>query len=86
MANFPTQPVLTLTPTAIADLVVTLRSPDPRGDEQPSASYQVGVLYSSGEIRELRGDLVPYLTTQEINSLLAFLATLRTRAAGQLLP
>jgi hypothetical protein len=86
MANFPTQPVVTLTPTAITDLQVTLLSPDTRGTEPSTARYRVGVLYSNGEIRYLEGDLVPYLTSGEINSLLSFMATLRTRAIAQILP
>jgi hypothetical protein len=86
MANFPKQQAVTLTPTAITDLVVTLRSPDTRGSEPSSAAYRVGVLHSNGEIRYLEGDLVPYLTSGEINSLLNFMATLRTRAIAQILP
>lgn len=83
---FPKQNAITQTPTAITDLVVILRSPDPRGDEQASAAFEVGVLYTTGEIRVLRGDLAPHLTQPEITQLLSFLATLRTRAATQLLP
>lgn len=83
---FPKQAAITHTPTAITDLVVILRSPDPRGQEQPGARFQVGVLHSTGEIRTLEGDLAPHLTQAEINQLLSFLAALRMRAATQLLP
>lgn len=83
---FPKQTVITNTPTAITDLRVILHSPDPRGEVQPNAAFRVGILYSTGEIRELEGDLVPHLTQSEINQLLSFLSTLRTRAVAQLLP
>lgn len=83
---FPKQNAVTHTPAAITDLVVFLRSPDPRGQEQASASFEVGVLYTTGEIRMIKGDLVPHLIGQEANQLLLFMATLRARAATQLLP
>jgi hypothetical protein len=86
MANFPRQTAVTLTPTAITDLVVRLHSPDTRGTEPATARYNVGVLYNNGEVRYLEGDWVPYLTNSEINSLLAFMDTLRSRAVAQLLP
>lgn len=84
--SFTKQAVITHAPTAITDLVVVLRSPDPRSNEQPSASFEVGVLYNTGEIRMIKGDLVPHLIGQETNQLLSFMATLRARAATQLLP
>lgn len=83
---FPKQQAITHTPTAITDLVVILTSPDPRGQEQPSAAFEVGVLYTTGEIKNVSGDLAPHLTQAEINQLMSFMATLRTRAATQLLP
>jgi hypothetical protein len=81
---FTQEPVRT--PVAIADISIQLFDPDPTGTETARALYSVQVRYNTGEVRALTGDLVPHLTTQEINSLLAFMATLRTRAIAQILP
>lgn len=74
------------TPVAIADISVQLYQPEPNTGRQPGASYSVQVRYSNGEINVLEGNLVPYLTQGEIDALLGFMASLRTRAIAEILP
>lgn len=81
---FTKEPVRT--PTAIADLEVTLFSPDPLGTAPSGATFNVQVRYSTGEIRNLTGDLVPHLTPAQITSLQNFMAAMRTKAVAEILP
>lgn len=74
------------TPLAIADIAITLFDPDPTGAEPPAASYSVQVRFSDGSINVLTGDLVPHVTTTQINQLLAFMASLRVKAVAEILP
>lgn len=81
---FSKEPVRT--PTGIADIEVRLYSPDPTSEAQSGASFAVQVRYSDGSVKVLTGDLVPHLTTQQINSLLSFMAAMRTKAVAEILP
>jgi len=74
------------TPVRIAAIEVALYSPDPLGTESAGASYAVQVVYSTGEVRALTGNLVPHLTTAQINSLVAFMQVIRTKAESEILP
>lgn len=76
----------TRVPQRIAAIEVTLYSPDPLGTESPGASYSVQVMYSTGEVRALTGDLVPHLTPAQITSLQSFMAAMRTKAVAEILP
>jgi len=76
----------TRTPIRIAAIEVCLYSPDPLGVEVSGANYAVQVVYSTGEVRALTGNLVPHLTTAQINSLQSFMATLRLKAQSEILP
>ena len=73
-------------PVAVADIEIRLYSPDPTGDETPGVSYEVQVRYDSGEVKVLRGNLVPHLTQAQIDALLNFVALMRTKAETEILP
>jgi hypothetical protein len=74
------------TPTAIGDLQIILSSPDPAKGEAQSARFLLQVKYDTGEVRELRGDLVPHLTGGQISQLQAFVNGLRMQAQNEILP
>jgi len=76
---------LTRTPERIAAIEVCLYSPDPLGVEVSGANYSAQVVYSTGEVRALTGNLVPHLTTAQINSLVAFMQVIRTKAESEIL-
>ena len=79
---FPVEPIRT--PTSIGDFFVTLAD---RADTPDTVRGIIEVRDQNGDVmRVWTGDLVPHLTSQEINSLINFMATLRTRAGTQLLP
>lgn len=81
---FPTE--ATRTPTAIADISVELFSPDPTGSAVAGARYSVQIRMSDGSVVVRAGDLTPQLTQPQITQLLAFMATLRVKAADEFLP
>lgn len=86
MAEF--DKAISRTPVAIRDLSVVLVDYVAAG-EQPArqeARYEVQVEYSTGEIVVKSGNLVPYITTTQINALKAFLTSLRAQAVTQILP
>lgn len=72
-------------PTAIADVSMQLYDPDPTGSEVASASFSVQVAMSDGSVMVRTGDLAPHITTAQRNSLLAFMAALRTKAIAEIL-
>lgn len=74
------------TPTAIEDISIELFSPNPAGEGVAAASYSVQVRFSDSSIVVRTGDLVPHITTAQINALLGFMASLRTQAIAQFLP
>lgn len=76
----------TRVPERIAALEVCLYSPDPLGTESAGATYSVQVVYSTGEVRALTGNLVPHLTQAQINALTAFMDTMRVKANNEILP
>ncbi len=90
---FPRYP--TIVPVAIEGIQVTLTdSPavgdpgDPVGGYRPpiqAAHYRVEVRMDNGEVRELQGDLVPYLTQAQIDGLLGFMVDLRLKAEAEIL-
>lgn len=74
------------TPTAIGDITIQLFSADPTVGPQSAAHYRVHVVMSDGGVKVVEGDLVPHLTQTQINSLLAFMAAMRTKAVAEILP
>lgn len=72
-------------PNRIAAISIELYYPDPLGSESPAAAYSVQVVYSTGEIRALTGDLIQHLTQPQINSLLSFMDAMRTKAGNEIL-
>lgn len=90
---FPKYPIIA--PVAIQGIRVTLTdSPavgdpkDPVGGYRPpikEAHYRVEVRMDNGEVRELQGDLVPYLTQAQISGLLTIMADLRLKAQAEIL-
>ena len=87
MAEF--DKAISRTPVAIRDLSVVLVDYVATDEEHPArqeARYEVQVEYSTGEIVVKSGNLVPYITTAQINALKAFLTSLRAQAVTQILP
>lgn len=90
---FPRHP--TITPVAIEGIRVTLTDSQAVGDPSDpvygyrppirAAHYRVEVRMDNGEVRELQGDLVPYLTQAQISGLLTFMADLRLKAQAEIL-
>lgn len=81
MAFTPEKPRI---PVAIGDIAVVLTDHD--GVETDEANYEVQILQADGSIFRLAtGNLVPHLTTEQINGLKAFMADMRT-LAQELLP
>lgn len=81
---FPQEP--TRTPTSIADISIELDDIiDDEGGNNYAARYSVQVVMSDGSLRVQRGNLVPHITTNKRNALLAFMQTLRQRAIDQIL-
>lgn len=74
------------TPLAVGDMWFELHSPDPAGSAPAEATYRVQIRMSDGEIKVAMGDLSPQLTQTQINSLLAFMATMRQKAVVEFLP
>jgi hypothetical protein len=75
-----------VTPVAIADISIVLFTPEPGSDEQAGASYSVQVRMSDGTIKVRTGDLVPHISQAQTNSLLSFMAAMRTKAVAEFLP
>lgn len=73
-------------PVAIGNIEVRLFSPDPLGEETAAAAFVLLVHYDNGEQRTLRGNLVPHLTQGQIDALLNFMDTMRTKANTEILP
>jgi len=73
-------------PVRIAAIEVCLYSPDPLGVEVSGANYSAQVVYSTGEVRALTGNLVPHLTQAQVNSLLNFMSAIRAKAETEILP
>ena len=73
-------------PSSIGDISVVITDlEDPTENDQ--VHYSVQVLQTDGSIfRVATGNLVPHLTQNQINSLVAFMATLRAKAEAELLP
>ena len=79
---FPVEP--TRTPTSIGNFYVTLAD---YADTTDTVRGIIEVRDQNGDVmRVWTGNLVPHLTSGEINALINFMATLRQRAADQLLP
>jgi len=84
-----------ITPVAILGVRVVLDDVPAIGDpEDPEigytparkeARYRVEVQMDSGEVREVAGDLVPYLTQAQISGLMDFMADLRNKAEAEIL-
>ena len=75
------QPIV---PSAIGDISVTLT--DIADPESQSARFEVQVLDGNGYLmRLLRGDLVPHITAQQRQALMAFMDSLRMQAKGEIL-
>jgi hypothetical protein len=74
------------TPTSIGTIVISLI--DPTGDNADRVIRgTVTILDQNGEIiREWKGDLREYLTSQRLTSLATFMTDLRTKAAAEFLP
>ena len=83
-------------PVSIQGIQVTLTGRPAEGDPASGATtgyrpavqaahYRVEVRMDNGEVRELIGDLVPYLTPAQITWLLAFLADIRLKAQAEIL-
>lgn len=81
-------PEPTRTPTDIRDMEIRLVSiKDPSDDSiTKSARFEIQIIYNTGEIKVISGDLVPHLTAGQISSLNSFMDALRTQAEGQILP
>jgi len=75
-------------PVAIRDLSVVLVDYAAAGDQEThqQARYEVQVEYDTGEIKVMQGDLVPHITTAQIEALQGFIAGLRVQAEEQILP
>ena len=75
----------TRTPKSIGQLVVHLYS-DANGSKR--ATYDLRILDQDGAVISSdsdHGDLLPYLTQVQINSLIAFMDGLRTQAVSQII-
>lgn len=87
MAEF--DKAISRSPVAIRDLSVVLVDYVETDEEHPARQegrYEVQVEYSTGEIVIKSGNLVPHITTAQINALKAFLTSLRAQAVEQILP
>jgi hypothetical protein len=87
MAEF--DKAISRTPVAIRDLSVVLVDYVEADEENPArqeARFEVQVEYDTGEIIVRQGNLVPHITTAQINALKAFLTSLRAQAVTQILP
>lgn len=81
---FERQPVRT--PVRIGELQAFLTSADPLGSDADGAVYRFAIVFDDGSTDTRVGNLVPYLTPDQITALLAFMADLRGQAAQQVLP
>lgn len=73
-------------PAAIAAISIQLYDPDPTGSEVASSSFSVQVVMSDGSLVVRTGDLAPHITVAQRNSLLTFMAAMRTKAVAEILP
>lgn len=76
----------TRTPVAIGNIEIRLYDPDPAEMNQRGADFAVVVRFDDGEVKVMRGDLVPHLSQAQINALLGFVADMRTKAETEILP
>lgn len=82
---FPAEP--TRTPTAIQDMEVRLISVKNQDlTVTKTARFDVQVLFNTGEIKLLTGNLIPHLTGPQITQLNNFMDSLRVQAEDQILP
>ena len=82
----------TKTPTAIGNVSIVLKDwPSRAAGLEPavaagqSAHFAVVVVFDDGSVEQVRGNLVPHLTAGQITTIQGFLATLRAKAAAELL-
>jgi hypothetical protein len=78
------------TPTAITRLSIVLTDQIATGDEPASQSAHYSLVLIDQDGQQIHfpgdtGDLVPHLTSQEIQQLQAFMASLRVRAETQIM-
>lgn len=73
-------------PESIAAISVQLYKPEPGSTESPGASYSVQVKYDDDTIEVMHGDLVPYLSQEQISGLMAFMDVMRAKAINEILP
>lgn len=74
------------TPNVIADISVELFDPAPGSVEIGAVTYSVQIIFSDGSVQVRSGNLIPHLSQAQINSLLAFMATIRLKATAEFLP
>lgn len=80
-------PEPTRTPTDIQDMEIRLISlKNGGGVVTKTARFDIQVLFNTGEIKLLSGNLIPHLTGPQITQLNNFMDALRTQAETQILP
>lgn len=72
----------TRTPTSIGRIEILLRD-FPADTPSQSVLYQVQVIFSDGTDVQRTGDLAPQLTQTQINQLVAFMASMRSKAVAE---
>jgi hypothetical protein len=77
----------TKTPASIGEirieLVDTPAGPLPENVASQGANYRVVIVFSDGSTEVRSGNLVPHLTAGQINSLVSFMNTMRTKAVSE---
>jgi hypothetical protein len=74
------------TPTSIGTIHVTLQDPDGVAGNR-GARYVLEVEDQDGDVmRTLNGDLVPHLSSAQINAIQDFLDDIRAKAVNEVLP
>ncbi len=74
----------TRTPTAVTRLRVYLEDDGDGGALR--YSYKVTVEFDDGSQNTMMGDLAPHLTAGQLATIQTFMANLRTKAEGEILP
>lgn len=75
------------TPVAVGEIHIELIDAPlglpPAMPATKGATYRVQILYSDGTTDWRNGDLVPHITQNQINQLLAFMDAMRTKAVAE---
>lgn len=80
MADAAFETISPPTTVGVRDISYKIFDPDPDGEESQAMTYEAQIVWSDGSITIKANNLVPHLTSAEINALQTLAARLRSKA------